>query len=250
MDGRAASGIPARGSRPPPVPNPVAVGHDRHASQRTTRTRWTDIDLDKATISINRGLVAIGYELHESRGETDNSRRPVDLDPTTVAVLRGWRTLQAAEYDAVGIHDPGWVFADTEGRPIHPACHLPGLRADRSPRRRACDSPARLTPHPRNVADQRWGPRQGGQRAARPRQYRSPSGPISTSSPACSATPSKPFRPSSQLFHRAPAPAAPAGGTSERTPPRPGRTQPQRRRPTQLTWAFTRHLVAGARERR
>ena len=35
-------------------------------------------------------------------------------------VLRGWRALQAAEYDAVGIDDPGWVFADAEGRPIHP----------------------------------------------------------------------------------------------------------------------------------
>jgi integrase len=54
--------------------------------------RWTDIDLHKATISINRGLVSIGYELHESRGKTDNSRRPIDLDLTTVAVLRGWRT--------------------------------------------------------------------------------------------------------------------------------------------------------------
>ena len=82
--------------------------------------RWTDIDVDKATVSINRGLVAIGYELHESRGKTDNSRRSIDLDPTILTVLRGWRALQAAQYDAVGIHDPGWVFADAEGRPIHP----------------------------------------------------------------------------------------------------------------------------------
>lgn len=82
--------------------------------------RWTDIDFDKATVTINRGLVAIGYELHESRGKTDNSRRSIDLDPTTLTVLRGWRALQAAEFDAVGINDPGWVFADAEGRPIHP----------------------------------------------------------------------------------------------------------------------------------
>ena len=82
--------------------------------------RWTDIDFQRATVSINRGLVAIGYELHESRGKTDNSRRRIDLDPTTITVLRGWRALQAAEYDAVGIDDPGWVFADAEGRPIHP----------------------------------------------------------------------------------------------------------------------------------
>jgi len=82
--------------------------------------RWHDIDFDKATVSINRGLVAIGYELHESRGKTDNSRRPIELDPTTIAVLRGWQALQAAEYDAVGIDDPGWVFASADGRPIHP----------------------------------------------------------------------------------------------------------------------------------
>jgi integrase len=82
--------------------------------------RWSDLDLDRATASINRGLVAIGYELHESRGKTGNSRRPIDLDPTTISVLRGWRALQTAEYDAVGIDDPSWVFANAEGRPIHP----------------------------------------------------------------------------------------------------------------------------------
>jgi integrase len=27
---------------------------------------------------------------------------------------------QAAEYDAVGIADPGWVFTEPEGRPVHP----------------------------------------------------------------------------------------------------------------------------------
>lgn len=59
-------------------------------------------------------------ELHESRGKTDNSRRLIDLDPTTITVLRGWRALQSAEYNAVGIDDPGWVFADAEGQPIHP----------------------------------------------------------------------------------------------------------------------------------
>ena len=59
--------------------------------------------------------MAIGYEVHESRGKTDNSRRPIDLDATTITVLRGWRALQAAEYDAGGIEDPGWVFADAEG---------------------------------------------------------------------------------------------------------------------------------------
>jgi integrase len=31
--------------------------------------RWDDIDLNMATISVNRGLVAVAYELHESRGK-------------------------------------------------------------------------------------------------------------------------------------------------------------------------------------
>lgn len=35
--------------------------------------RWSDIDLDAGTPSINRGLVAVGYHLHESRGKTRNA---------------------------------------------------------------------------------------------------------------------------------------------------------------------------------
>ena len=71
-------------------------------------------------MSINRGLVAVAYELHESRGKTANSRRRIDLDPTTVLILRGWRAWQHAEQAAVGIQHDGWVFADGDGRPVHP----------------------------------------------------------------------------------------------------------------------------------
>lgn len=52
---------------------------------------WDDVDLEAATLSVNRGLVSIGYELHKSRGKTSNSRRAIDLDPTTVAVLSAWK---------------------------------------------------------------------------------------------------------------------------------------------------------------
>jgi integrase len=79
-----------------------------------------DVDLDAATISVNRGLVSIGYELHESRGKTSNSRRSIDLDPTTVAVLAAWKAWQASERGAVGIEPTAWVFADVAGNPIHP----------------------------------------------------------------------------------------------------------------------------------
>ena len=65
--------------------------------------RWTDIDLDKHTVSINRGLVAIGYELTESRGKTANSRRSIDLDPTTVKILSAWKTWTAVERRVAGV---------------------------------------------------------------------------------------------------------------------------------------------------
>ncbi|MGH8946235.1 MAG: tyrosine-type recombinase/integrase [Acidimicrobiia bacterium] len=82
--------------------------------------QWDDVDLDAATLSINRGLVSVGYQLHESRGKTSNSRRAIDLDPTTVEVLSAWRTWQAAERSAAGIEPAGWAFADIDGNPIHP----------------------------------------------------------------------------------------------------------------------------------
>jgi integrase len=82
--------------------------------------RWADLDVQRSRLSVNRGLVAVGYELHESRGKTANSRRCVDLDRTTLDVLNGWRALQSAEYAALGIDDPGWMFTTAVGRPVHP----------------------------------------------------------------------------------------------------------------------------------
>lgn len=82
--------------------------------------QWDDVDLDAATLSINRGLVSIGYDLHESRGKTNNSRRAIDLDPTTVGVLAAWKKWQQAKRTAVGIQSENWVFADVQGNPIHP----------------------------------------------------------------------------------------------------------------------------------
>ena len=82
--------------------------------------KWDDIDLDTASLSINRGLVSVGYELHESRGKTSNSRRAIDLDPTTVKVLSALKAWQEAQRKAAGIQPTGWVFADVEGNPIHP----------------------------------------------------------------------------------------------------------------------------------
>ena len=45
--------------------------------------QWKDVDLEKATLSINRGLVSVGYNMHESRGKTSNSREDAIRRETT-----------------------------------------------------------------------------------------------------------------------------------------------------------------------
>jgi integrase len=82
--------------------------------------RWDDVGLKKKRLSVNRGLVAVAYELHESRGKTANSRRSIDLDPTTIKVLKAWRQWQRAEQAAAGVESEGWVFTNTDGKPVPP----------------------------------------------------------------------------------------------------------------------------------
>ncbi|GBE22693.1 tyrosine recombinase XerC [bacterium BMS3Bbin01] len=82
--------------------------------------KWDDIDLDTATLSINRGLVSVGYKTHISRGKTSNSRRAIDLDATTVQVLSSWRNWQQTEQAVVGAKPTNWVFTNAAGKPIHP----------------------------------------------------------------------------------------------------------------------------------
>ena len=82
--------------------------------------RWDDVDFKTSRVSVNRGLVAVGYELRESRGKTSNSRRAIDLDPTTIKVMKAWRDWQRAEQEAAGVESDGWVFTNSDGKPVHP----------------------------------------------------------------------------------------------------------------------------------
>ena len=116
--------------------------------------RWTDIDFDKATVSINRGLVAIGYELHESRGQ-DRQLPPPHRPrphhhhrPPRLAGPAGRRIRRRR-------HRRPRLGVRRRRRPTDPpARHLPDLRADRPPRRRPRDPTARPAPHPRHAAHQ------------------------------------------------------------------------------------------------
>jgi integrase len=80
--------------------------------------RWSDIDLDAATLSIRRSVSCTGYEVHTTPTKTRTSRRAVDLDQRTIDVLRQWRQQQLSELGALAAD--GTVFTRTDGEPVHP----------------------------------------------------------------------------------------------------------------------------------
>lgn len=135
--------------------------------------KWSDIDLKKKRLHLNRGLVAVGYEVHQTRGKTKTARRAIELDNTTIAVLEGWRAYQCAELAAVGISEGDeWVFTGRRRRADPSPCRLRGVPADRAQRRHPRDALPRPAPHPRQPAHQRRRPREGRLRATRPRPHR------------------------------------------------------------------------------
>jgi integrase len=85
--------------------------------------RWRDIDLKAGTITVRRSVGVVrnageGAALREGPTKT-NKPRVVDLDPATAGVLRAWwrerhgPALQLAAGEEI-------VFADIEGRVLHP----------------------------------------------------------------------------------------------------------------------------------
>jgi integrase len=78
-------------------------------------------DLDRAVLSVRRGLVAAGYVVHEGTPKSGRART-VALDGETVAELRRWRSRQTAERLAWGEAwtDSGKVFTREDGMPLHP----------------------------------------------------------------------------------------------------------------------------------
>jgi integrase len=84
--------------------------------------RWSDVDLTKSRLTVNRALTVVDSALVWSSPKTARSRRSLSLDPETVAVLRAHRKRQAEERLAAG---PAWsennlVFCTELGEPQHP----------------------------------------------------------------------------------------------------------------------------------
>lgn len=83
---------------------------------------WSDVDLDKAELSVRHTLSRVDGELVLTEPKTDRSRRRVPLHSGVVTELKAWRKQQVAERLAVGNQwtDTGVVFATELGTMVDP----------------------------------------------------------------------------------------------------------------------------------
>jgi integrase len=88
----------------------------------TLGLKWSDLNLDGASLSVQRALVLVGNIPTLSEPKTAAGRRAVPLSRQGVAALRAHRRAQAAERLALGkdYDDQDLVFAREDGSPPHP----------------------------------------------------------------------------------------------------------------------------------
>lgn len=89
--------------------------------------RWSDVDLDDQTVSVERALVLVDNEPRYEPPKTERGERVVSIDPTTAAALRAHRKRQKEEQVAAfgawpGGDDEhaGLVFTREDGQPLNP----------------------------------------------------------------------------------------------------------------------------------
>jgi integrase len=93
--------------------------------------RWTDVDLERARLSVRRSLVPINGTIEVHEPKTSRGRRLVALDPFTVSVLKAWSHRQIEERLQWGSAwtDSGLVFTRPDGKLIHPERVTKAFRA-------------------------------------------------------------------------------------------------------------------------
>jgi integrase len=86
--------------------------------------RWSDVDLDGASLRVSQTIVEVDRQLAFSEPKTGSSRRTLRLDPVTVKVLRDHHWHQLEQRMALG---PLWkggennlVFTRPDGSPVPP----------------------------------------------------------------------------------------------------------------------------------
>jgi integrase len=84
--------------------------------------RWSDVDLDGATVSVQQTRIRGWSGLTYGAPKTAKGRRRIALDRATVAALRAHRRAQAAERLLAGSiwHDEDLVFCREDGQPLDP----------------------------------------------------------------------------------------------------------------------------------
>lgn len=96
--------------------------------------RWTDVDLDAGTVSIEQGRVAVTPTrdaVDEPKSEQSRRVLPVHMVPGVVEALRTLRARQARERLALGAayFDSGYVVVDERGKPPRPEWYSDRFRA-------------------------------------------------------------------------------------------------------------------------
>lgn len=83
--------------------------------------RWSDVDLDAGSLSVQHTRVVVGTDTTEGPPKTAQGRRTVDLDKRTVQVLKAHRKAQDEERFALGrTTERDYVFDQYGGQPLHP----------------------------------------------------------------------------------------------------------------------------------
>lgn len=84
--------------------------------------RWSDIDLDAATVTIQATRIRYNRITEGSTPKTAKGNRTISLGKRTVAALREWRTVQAEEHRRLGLKRivGGLVVTTADGQAPHP----------------------------------------------------------------------------------------------------------------------------------
>jgi integrase len=84
--------------------------------------RWSDLDLERRTLTVAQSLEQVGKELAFKPPKTRRSRRTIALSPSVVEMLKAHKAEQAAARLALGMgRDPAaLVFTRIDGDPLQP----------------------------------------------------------------------------------------------------------------------------------
>jgi integrase len=95
----------------------------------TAALRWTDIDLDDATLTVREQIVVVDGRDIVGPPKSPSSCRTIALDPTTIGLLRSlWRRHRRQLADT-GRNRAGYVFVRDNGQPVRPDYLTRRLRA-------------------------------------------------------------------------------------------------------------------------